>query len=419
MVNIFYDSYRILMRVYSDKTFIKQAINSEVIEPINKSAVIKICYGVIERDTEFEYYIETLCDKRPKLPVRVLIKIAIYNIAYLGKSPYAVTDNAVELCKKLGKGGMSGFLNAVLRKFIKTAPIPLPTEKIKNLSVKYSYPEFLVRNFIADYGEDVAIKIMETNEIKTFIRFKKGIDGEKYLNNLGKDFEKTPFKNCFAMKNFVREDGFFNGDYTFMSIGSVAICDIIEPTGDKKLLDCCAAPGGKSVYLSEKFDFVTADELHPHRVGLINDYVKRMGVENVKTEVADSTIFNSDYLEKFDVVFCDVPCSGSGVTIDNPDIRLNRSEEDIKNLNETQLAIIKNVSKYVKKGGCLYYSTCSILKRENDSVIGKFLKENKDFEKVDISSPLPHEKVCYGLQFLPHISSGAGFYVCKLAKNLH
>ena len=152
MVNLIYDAYRVLFHVYSEKAFIKQAINGEVIEPLNKNAVIKICYGVVENDIYLEYLISKLCSKRPKLPIRILLKISIFCIKFLNKHPYAITDNAVELCKKLGKSGMSGFLNAILRKYISNPDIKLPSNELEALSIEYSYPLFAVKELVSDYG---------------------------------------------------------------------------------------------------------------------------------------------------------------------------------------------------------------------------------------------------------------------------
>jgi 16S rRNA (cytosine967-C5)-methyltransferase len=204
------------------------------------------------------------------------------------------------------------------------------------------------------------------------------------------------------------------GDYTFQSIGSVAICNAIAPCDN--LLDACAAPGGKSVYLAEKCKSVTACELHEHRVSLIADYATRLGASNVTPVQADSTIFNPDYENAFDAVLCDVPCSGTGVINENPDIKLNRKEEDIPSLNATQLAILENCSRYVKQGGRLYYSTCSILPEENDSVVYNFLQKHPEYELDIPSSPLTNRKGKFGLQFLPHISLGAGFFLTSFIK---
>ena len=136
-----------------------------------------------------------------------------------------------------------------------------------------------------------------------------------------------------------------------------------------------------------------------------------MKKQNITTRCVDSTVYLEEYDSNFDAVLCDSPCSGLGVLKDNPDIKLNRDEKSIKELNVIQLKLLNNVCKYVKVGGTLYYSTCSILKSENVDIALKFLKENQNFESVEITSPLSSVKQEVGLQFLPHISNGAGFYV--------
>ena len=186
--------------------------------------------------------------------------------------------------------------------------------------------------------------------------------------------------------------------------------------GGGRLLDMCAAPGGKSVLLSKKFASVTACELHPHRVELIKSYCERMGVVNVTPVCADGTLFNSEYEGAYDVVLVDAPCSGTGVINENPDIKLNRKEEDIPSLMRTQAALLDNASRYVKTGGRLYYSTCSILPQENDTAAHDFLASHPGFVSEIPDSPLAHRTTKYGLQFLPHISLGAGFYLSSFIK---
>lgn len=208
------------------------------------------------------------------------------------------------------------------------------------------------------------------------------------------------------------DEDFYKGIYTFQSIGSVAICDVIKSNGD--VLDACAAPGGKSVLLSERCIGVTSCEIHAHRLSLIQSYAKRMGATNVTPLLADSTFFNSDFQGKFDAVLCDVPCSGFGTLSDNPDIKLKNIE--FGQLNDLQYAILQNCSKYVKRGGELVYSTCTLFKEENDYIVEKFLKNHKDFLFERIDSPLNYLRTDYGLQFLPQLSYGVGFFVCKLRK---
>ena len=250
---------------------------------------------------------------------------------------------------------------------------------------------------------------------RTTVRFNKNIDGEKYLEERRWNFEKTPFDNAFFVKGFKRDEDYDKGIYTFQSVGSVAICDIVN--GGNNLLDACAAPGGKTVNLADKFDNVTAFELHEHRAELIREYAERMQKSNITTVCRDSSVYDESYAEKFDVVLCDVPCSGYGVVKDNPDIKLRRTEQDIAELNKIQSEILETCSKYVKKGGYIYYSTCSVFKDENERICLDFLKNNKNFAPCETDSKLPCEKTAVGVSFFPDISFGAGFYVCKLKKD--
>ena len=412
MVNYFYDCYCILNKVYSDKAFIKQAINDTFIEEKNRAVIVKTCYGVLDRDIELSYYLSQIASKNPKLVVRTILKIAMFAIKYLEKKEYAVTKSAVELTKKLGKGAMSGFVNAFLRKFINTQ-IEMPKDKISYLSVKYSYPDFIVKYLIKKYGEERTIKIISSVNQTTCLSF-YNCDGEEYLTEKNIKFDYTPFSNVFIAKNFIRNEDYDKGIYTYQALGSVAICEEVEPCDN--ILDCCSAPGGKSIRLSYKCKNVVSWDIHEHRVSLITDYKRRMHRENIFEENKDAKVFDEKYLESFDAVICDAPCSGVGVINDNPDIKLNREETSIRNLNLEQLAILKNVSRYVKKGGFLYYSTCSILDSENIDIIKSFMSDINGFEICEINSKLQHENVLGTNLFMPDISGGLGFYIAKLKR---
>ena len=151
-------------------------------------------------------------------------------------------------------------------------------------------------------------------------------------------------------------------------------------------------------------------------MGLIESYVKRMGVTNVTALQKDSSTFDERYEEQFDGVLCDVPCSGFGTVTENPDVKLFRKESDFSSITKDQKAILDACCRYVKKGGKLYYSTCSLFESENDRVVGEFLKTHTEFEAEKIDCPLVHDKKKYGLQFLPDTAYGAGFYVAKLKR---
>ena len=402
------DPFLILTKVYSDGAHLKQAIADTYIEEQYRSRTVKIVYGVLENDGYFDFCIRHYAPKAPKLAVRTILKISLYMLLFMEKKRYMVTDCAVDLCKKLGKSGVSGFVNAFLRRFDKGEVDKALPKGIAGEAARLSYPAFAYEMLKKEYGERAAA-IAQASSAGVSVRFEKG--EEKYLS---KPHIQTPFAHNYIFESFVRDEGFDEGEYTFQSVGSIAICDVVSPC--ESLLDCCAAPGGKSVLLSKKCAQVTSFELHAHRVELIRQYKQRMGVENITEMQKDSAVFDSEYEEKFDAVLCDAPCSGYGTISENPDLKLFRKQEDFTALAKTQRDILSTVSRYVKKGGALYYSTCSLFECENDKTVENFLKTHPEYEVESIVSPLTYEQKKYGLQFLPDTAYGAGFYVCKLVR---
>ena len=404
-MNGFREAYEVLSKVYGTGARLKQALAETPLEREHALAV-KTAYGVLENDGYLSLCIRTFAEKPPKSAVRIVLKIALYHLVFLGKPRYAVTDGAVELVKGLGKGGAAGFVNAFLRSF-EEDKIVLP-EGEEGLVIRSNFPRFAVREITENYGAR-AERILTAKTRGVTVRFQRNM--EKYLTL---PHEDTPFENVKIFPNFTRDEGFFRGDYTFQSVGSVAICGVVEPCA--RLLDACAAPGGKSVLLSEKCKEVTATELHAHRVKLIESYCSRMGAHNVTTRQADATVSVTEFIDAFDGVLCDVPCSGLGTAAENPDLPLNKKEEDMAGLTALQREILENCAQYVKRGGALYYSTCSLLTAENDGAVDAFLSSHSGFKTEEITSPLPHERTQYGLQFLPDTAFGAGFYIAKLRK---
>ena len=406
MTNPLCDPYLILNKVYFGGKYLKQAILDTPVEQLNKARTVKICYGVLEKDLYLSYIIEQNAKKQPKAAIKVILKIALYMLEFMQKHDYMVVDSAVELVKKLGKDGAAGFVNAFLRSY----KIPqLPERGDEALSIKCSSPLWLTKKIKRSYKGE-AESILTAPSLGVCVRFERG--EEEYLSA---EHIKTPFEKLLIFKNFTRDFNFLAGNYTFQSVGSVAICNAVSPC--ENFLDACAAPGGKSVLIAKKCKSVTACELHEHRVDLIKSYTKRMGVENVIALQADSTVFKSEWENSFNGVLCDVPCSGTGVINENPDIKLFRKESDIVELNKIQLAILENCSKYVKPCGVLYYSTCSILPEENDSVVFNFLQKHPEYTLTIPTSPLNCKQTKFGLQFLPHISMGAGFFLTSFVKS--
>ncbi len=405
MNNPLADPFLVLSEVYKNGAYLKQALASVPTEPQNRPRTSAICYGVLEKDVYLSYIIRANCQKQPKSAIRLILKIALYMLEFMGKHDYMVADCAVELAKKAGKGGAAGFVNAFLRSY-KLPPLPAGADE--RLSVQASAPLWLAKRVRRSYKGE-ALAVLSTPSHGVCVRFERGAGS--YLSAAHED---TPFEGVYIFKNFVRDGGYDGGDYTFQSVGSAAICSVISPC--ERLLDACAAPGGKSVLLAKKCAFVTAQELHPHRVELIKSYAARMGAENVFPVRGDASVFEPAWEDAFDGVLCDVPCSGSGVINENPDVKLFRKEEDVASLAAVQLGILRNCARYVKPGGSLYYSTCSVLPEENDSVVHDFLQSRGDFALELPECALPARKTRYGLQFLPHISQGAGFFVTRLVR---
>lgn len=406
--NPVYDPYQILTKIYSDGTHLKQAIADTYIEELYRARTIKIVYGVLEKDGYLDFCIRHYAPKSPKLAVRTILKISLYMLLFMDKQKYMVTDCAVTLCKKLGKSGVSGFVNAFLRRFNKDEVQNAMPKGAEGEAILASYPLYAYKYLKQEYGNR-AFEIATAKSGGVSVRFERNAD--KYLS---KSHACSPFTDNYLFESFVRDDGFDRGDYTFQSVGSIAICDVVEPC--ENFLDACAAPGGKSVLLSKKCGSVTSFELHEHRVKLIESYISRMGVKNVTPMQKDSSVFDKAYENTFDGVLCDVPCSGFGTVSENPDVKLFRKQSDFESLKKAQTDILSACSKYVKKGGSLYYSTCSLFERENDKIVGEFLKNNPEYEVQEIQSPLAHEKKKYGLQFLPDTAYGAGFYVCRMIR---
>ena len=406
MTNPLYDPYRVLCEVYSSGAHLKLALAVTPIEEAHRSRTVRVCYGVLEHDGYLTQCIRSVAPKSPKLRARILLKVALYFHIFLGKPRYTVTDLAVELLKKMGKGGMAGFVNAALRSF-DAEKVVIP-EGDEGLAVTTPYPLFAIRRLRAEYG-DRADAIVHAQSCGVSVRFVRG--AQKYLS---RPHTATPFENVYLFEHFARDAGFAAGDYTFQSVGSVAICGVVESC--ENLLDACAAPGGKSVLLAQRCAHVTACEVHAHRLALIESYCARMRAENVRAVLADSSVFRAEYESAFDGVLCDVPCSGFGTVAENPDLPLSKKEGDFARLRAVQSAILQNCARYVRRGGYLYYSTCSLFEEENDGVVSAFLAQHPEFQTCAAESPLPHEKKRCGIQFLPDTAFGAGFYVAKMRR---
>ena len=230
---------------------------------------------------------------------------------------------------------------------------------------------------------------------------------ERDLENAGYKFEKTKTGYYVSMNPLLKKL-FIEGRITYQSLTSTYAALALDVKDGQNVLDVCSAPGGKAIFVAEKNPTanVVACDIHPHRVELIGAYARRMHVKNVTPTLFDGTAFNKEWAGYFDRVLCDVPCSAMGVVKKQPDVLLNRNENDIAALKKVQYSILDNAKNYVKSGGFLVYSTCTIFKEENDDNVEEFLKNNNDFEKY------PSE---FDGQYLP-CDTHDGFFIRRLRR---
>ncbi len=399
--------YGLLCRVYFDKAYCGIALNDGIgtAPEGDRAFVTKVFYGVIEKNAYLDYALSALVKQLPQPKVALVMKIGLYQLYFTEQAPYAVVSASVDLVKSIGKKEVAGFVNATLKNY-KKVRFPDKSDKIAYLSVFGGVPKWLAGKLIKQYGFDCALETLTYKLTdKTHIRnnpavISKEDFAKKY--SLSEKSELGFFVTASEMKEMKPDE------YTVQALSSMKAAEMyLEGLSEGKILDVCAAPGGKSVYMAQSGDYaVTACDIHPHRVELIKKYAARMKAANVTAILNDAQKDKPEWHERFDAVVCDVPCSGIGVTRSKPDVLLNRKESDIPVLVAIQKKILRTSASYVKPGSRLCYSTCTLLKEENRRLIDDFLASNSSFELVLDKTLLPQTDGC------------DGFYVAVMRRKL-
>ena len=346
----------------------------------------------------------------------------------------AATNLCVQLCVELGMPGLKGVCNGILRNLIRRkdelkAP-DTEAEPEKAASVKYSVPEWIYKKLREDYGE-------ETEEILAFRNPEDGwtlrpnltrMDDAAFEALLAKKVwkkEKTDLPHAWKITgamDIARDADYLAGNFSIQSGGSMLACLATGVKRGQQVLDCCAAPGGKTCYMAEMMGGtgrIQAWDVHEHRVALIEAQAKRLGLENIRPMVRDATKPREDLNGTMDAVLLDAPCSGLGFMAQKPDIKLRVTEESVQELTELQAKLLDTVCAYVKPGGTLVYSTCSILKDENERQAERFLERHPEFEEVPLPAAVPEKylnREGRGLQLLEHRDGLEGFYLIRMRR---
>jgi len=364
-------------------------------------------YGVLERRVTLDACIAV----HSKIPLQKIspgvlmaLRTGVYQLLHMDSVPeHAAVSESVELVRKLRLASASGFVNGVMRSFLRAGKkIPVPAGPLaERLSVEYSCPVSLARLWLDGYGEDFTRRALSQSlgRPPVYIRVNTLlISAAELILRLSKRgvtaARDSEIENCLSIEHFgaISEMPEFQRGFFHVQDKSSQICVMLLAAAETdRVLDACAAPGGKSFTIAQMMKGkgeVVACDLHPKRVGLISRRAAEMGLQNIKTRVLDSSVFD-DALGFFDRILCDVPCSGLGVIRRKPEIKLKDLSE-FENLPEVQYKILKNTSQYCKAGGLLIYSTCTLNPRENEHVAERFLENSPEFIKAGefVTAPL-------------------------------
>ena len=393
----------------------------------------RLANTTVENLLRIDYVIDRFTEgKRVHRLIRNILRLGVCQLLFFESVPEsAAVNESVKLCANSAKRQLKGFVNAVLHNIARSKDsIAYPdkqTEFEKYLSVYYSYPEWLVRKYIADYGKDFAEAMLSyCRQPVTCIRANRLKMTPEELDQRLEKFEII--KGAYAADaRYIRNitaiedlEEYKNGSMTVQGESSMLVVDAAMIEKGDRVIDVCAAPGGKSAYAAQKLPgYLFSADLHAHRVQLMDLNFERLGVR-ADTAVVDASVPNPKLYGKFDRVIADVPCSALGLLYRKADIKFSKTEDDTQQLIEVQREILETSSRYVKPGGTLVYSTCTINVHENDENVDEFLKRHPQFAEKDLSEALPNvpkERIRGGrLQLFPHIDGIDGFFIAALER---
>lgn len=414
-------------------------------DPRDKAFVKRVTEGTLEQLIRIDYILN-LFSKVPvskmKPLIRNLLRMSVYQLLFMESIPArAVINEAVKLCGKRGLKGLSGFVNGVLRNIEREKEkIPYPDKEKdqgKYLSIRYSMPEWLVYKWLGFYGNEKTCHILEglLREHPVSVRLKESLGVQEKAGWLlalkkagvsAKEHPYLPYAYELSGAEGVRNlPGFSEGYFAVQDVSSMLVAEAAGIDREKEMLalDVCAAPGGKSMHIAEKLKGrgkVIARDLSEYKVSLIRDNIKRMGYTNIETRVMDAQQSEGELKEKADLVLADLPCSGFGSMGKKRDIKYRASQEALTELECLQRRILDVVWQYVKPGGVLIYSTCTINPDENEHMVEWFLEKHPFFQLESLSPFLPKVLKEEGkggmLQLLPGIHQTDGFFLARLRR---
>lgn len=384
-----------------------------------RAFITRLTEGTVEHMIELDYIIDAFSKtkvRKMKPLIRNLMRMGVYQIKYMDSIPdSAVCNESVKLAKRHKFGQLSGFVNGVLRNIARNiADLEMP----EDLSIKYSMPQWIVDKWTKDYGESKTEEIlkgfMEERPISIRTNLTRIIPQQlkEKLIEEGVIVGELPLEYAFTISGFdylEALDSFSQGLFYVQDVSSMMVAEWAKVSEGDYVIDVCAAPGGKSTHVAELLNgtgMVEARDLTEYKVSLIEDNISRHELTNMKAVCMDATVFDEGSVDKADVLICDLPCSGLGVLAKKTDIRYKMSKEQQEELVQLQRDILSAVHSYVKPGGTLVYSTCTININENEGNVSWILEQYPEFELVEQKQLFPGE------------ISNDGFFLAKLKKRI-
>ena len=414
---------------------LKAQLRRDGLSGADSALATRIVYGVLQNRALLDFYLGAYCSQklgRLQPPLADILRIGAYQILFLDKVPdRAAVNESVELAKKNGRGAASGLVNAVLRKLsLNKAQLPAIPERdeAQALSIRYSHPKWLVRRLLALLGREEAESFLAadnavaplTVQINTLRTTAAALTAR--LADAGVTAAAHPWvPDCLELTgsgDLTELDAFREGLFFVQDPAAKLVSLIAAPQKGGRVIDVCAAPGGTSfgaaVAMGDEGEILACD-LHENKLKRIKEGANRLGLKSIQTFAADGTVFRPEWADSADTVLVDAPCSGLGIIRKKPDVRY-KSPDDLFTLTVAQAAILENAARYVRPGGVLLYSTCTILPEENGQVVDGFLAGHPDFSRETFALPAPVGEQPGELTLWPHRHGTDGFYICRLRR---
>ncbi|ACA39092.1 16S rRNA (cytosine(967)-C(5))-methyltransferase RsmB [Lysinibacillus sphaericus] len=414
---------------------LNETIKRHKIEAKDRALLTELTYGTLQHKMTLDYYLEPFIRGSIDHWVRWLLRISLYQMQYLTRIPaHAAVNEAVEIAKRRGHRGIASTVNGILRSVLRQG-VPSINDienPIERLAIETSHPIWLVQRFVNNYGLEVATGMLHENNVPPIQTVRVNttkVTVEQAMAELEEEGltakQSDVIPECLHVTNGqpARTNAFKEGHITIQDESSMIPANVLKPSPGMRVLDMCAAPGGKTTHLAEIMKnegSILATDLHPHKLDLIDHNTERLGLDIIETAPIDGRKA-PEFLqaESYDAILVDAPCSGLGVMRRKPDIKYTKREEDLENLQTIQLALLDAATKVLKIKGKLVYSTCTVDKQENEGTVNAFLAAHPEMEAIQLES-LPTklaEKQANGmLQVFPQDFGSDGFFVAAFRK---